>query len=147
MMNAASGSATRLAATALDTLAGARRAVAIGALLAALAVAAGAFGAHGLRAHLSPEALAVFDTGARYHLIHALAMVAAGLVRAVGGNRAADWAAAAFALGIALFSGSLYALSLTGQRALGMVAPLGGLSFILGWLLIAVSARAAAVRR
>src|SRR5688572_6872784 len=110
---------------------------ALGALSAALAVAAGAFGAHALRDRLAPAALAVFDTGVRYHLVHALALLALGL----GGRRlepgAARWVGILFTLGTVLFAGSLYALALGGPRTLGMVTPLGGICFLAGWLLFA----------
>ena len=110
---------------------------AIGATLGGLGVAAGAFGAHGLKARLTPEMLAVFETGARYQLIHALALLAvawAGTRWASPAITAAGWL---FVAGIFLFSGSLYALSLTGVRVLGAVTPFGGVAFIAGWLALA----------
>lgn len=110
---------------------------ALGAALGALAVALGAFGAHVLRGRLAPDMLAVFDTAARYHLVHALALVVAGLAAGRPGGGAARAAAILFALGIALFSGSLYALALTGARAWGAVTPLGGLALIAGWIALA----------
>src|SRR5690348_2849747 len=85
-------------------------------LLAAIAVAAGAFGAHGLRGRLDPAALAVFETAARYHLIHAFAAVFAADRSLRGGGPGAAWAAALFVAGVALFSGSLYVLALGGPR-------------------------------
>ncbi len=102
-----------------------------------LGVALGAFGAHGLRGFLAgkPDAdqrLAWWQTGAQYHLVHALAI---GLAAAVSG--AAAWL---FLGGIALFSGSLYVMTLTGKRALGAVTPLGGLLFLAGWVAIVVAA-------
>jgi uncharacterized membrane protein YgdD (TMEM256/DUF423 family) len=109
----------------------------IGAVSGALGVAAGAFGAHTLKMRLSPDMLAVFETGVRYHLIHALALLAV----AWAGTRWKSWAVVAagwlFVAGIVLFSGSLYALSLSGVRALGAITPLGGVAFIVGWLLLA----------
>lgn len=107
--------------------------VALGALNAALAVVAGAFGAHALRSRLEPRMLEVFETGARYHLIHAVAMVVMGLLA----SRAAATSGWIFQAGIVLFSGSLYALALTGTKALGAITPLGGLCFIVGWLYLA----------
>jgi uncharacterized membrane protein YgdD (TMEM256/DUF423 family) len=104
--------------------------VALGALNAAIAVAAGAFAAHGLRERLEPRALEVFETGARYHMYHALAMVLAGVLAGTRGVPAAGWL---FQAGIVLFSGSLYALALTDVKALGAVTPLGGLAFLAGW--------------
>ena len=113
---------------------------AVGALLAAAAVGVGAFGAHGLRTRVDAEMLAVFETGARYHMYHALALLAVGWAstRWPGGLvTAAGWL---FIVGIVLFSGSLYTMTLTGARWLGAITPLGGLSFILGWVLLALSA-------
>lgn len=100
---------------------------------AALAVAAGAFAAHGLRDRLEPRVLDVFETGARYHMYHALAIIAAGLLAA----RGPGWL---FQAGIVLFSGSLYALALTGVKGFGAVTPIGGLLFLVGWLWLAVAA-------
>lgn len=113
--------------------------IAIGALNAALAVAAGAFAAHGLRERLDARALEVFETGARYHMYHALALIAAGVVAssAVRGAQIAGWI---FQAGIVLFCGSLYALALTGAKGLGAVTPLGGLAFLVGWLWLAWAA-------
>jgi uncharacterized membrane protein YgdD (TMEM256/DUF423 family) len=112
--------------------------IAIGALNAALAVAAGAFAAHGLRDRLDARALEVFETGARYHMYHALALIAAGVVASSArGAQVAGWI---FQIGIVLFSGSLYALALTGTRGLGAVTPLGGLAFLAGWLWLAWAA-------
>lgn len=109
----------------------------LGALSAGLAVAAGAFGAHGLKARVSPEMLAVFETGARYQMYHALGLLAAAW--AVGrwpaaGAGAAGWC---FVAGTLLFSGSLYLLALGGPRWLGAVTPFGGLCFLAGWALLA----------
>ena len=106
---------------------------ALGSASALVAVAAGAFGAHGLRARLSPDLLAVFETAARYQMYHALALLAVGwaVTRWPG-----PWPVRAgwlFAVGTLLFSGSLYALALSGMRWLGAVTPLGGLAFIAGW--------------
>ena len=98
-----------------------------------LAVAAGAFAAHGLKGSLDSHALEIFETGARYHMYHALAMGLAAF--AIRGNAAAPGqiAAAFFLAGIVLFSGSLYLLALTGMRALAFVTPVGGLAFLIGW--------------
>lgn len=114
--------------------------VALGAVLAGLAVAAGAFGAHGLRHRLDADLLAVFETGARYHMYHALALV---LVGWAAGRWPASRAALAgwlFVAGILLFSGSLYVLALSGARWLGAVTPLGGLCFLAGWAVLAWAA-------
>jgi uncharacterized membrane protein YgdD (TMEM256/DUF423 family) len=102
----------------------------IAAINGALAVIAGAFAAHGLQEHVSLEALSVFETGARYHMYHALAIALAALVPARG-------AAAAFLAGIVLFSGSLYVLALTGLHLMVWITPVGGLCFIVGWVLLA----------
>jgi uncharacterized membrane protein YgdD (TMEM256/DUF423 family) len=116
------------------------RIIAIGALLGALAVALGAFGAHGLRARVTPELLEVYETAVRYHFYHALALVFAGLwAERVGATVVPPGlipAAICFVLGIAVFSGSLYLLVLTGMRWLGAITPLGGLALIAGWLLL-----------
>jgi uncharacterized membrane protein YgdD (TMEM256/DUF423 family) len=105
-----------------------------GALAAFLAVTLGAFAAHGLRARLAPDLLAVFETGVRYQMYHALALLVAGVLaerRAQPALRVAGWS---FACGMLLFSGSLYALSLSGVRALGAITPAGGVAFLIGWL-------------
>jgi uncharacterized membrane protein YgdD (TMEM256/DUF423 family) len=111
----------------------------VGAVSALLAVAAGAFGAHGLRGRVSPEMLAVFETGARYQMYHALALVLVGVAGARGVESgllgAAGWC---FVAGTVLFSGSLYGLALT-QAPLGIVTPFGGLCFLGGWGLLAVA--------
>ncbi len=105
-----------------------------GALFGCTAVAAGAFGAHGLKARLDPDALAIFDTAARYQLMHALALFACAWVGQQWPGPAARASAVLFALGIVLFSGSLYALSLGGPRLLGAITPLGGLLLLSAWL-------------
>ena len=105
----------------------------LGAVSAFIAVAAGAFGAHALRARLAPDLLAVFETGARYQMYHALALLAVAwaCTRWPGSiTNAAGWL---FVAGTLLFSGSLYALALTGVRQLGAITPLGGLCFLAGW--------------
>lgn len=116
----------------------ARRTLTLAALAGALAVMTGAFGAHALRAKLTPDLLAVWQTALQYHFWHALALGLIGVLtlhrpdsRAL---RSAGWL---MLLGLLLFSGSLYALALTGVRGLGAVTPLGGLAFIGGWLALA----------
>jgi uncharacterized membrane protein YgdD (TMEM256/DUF423 family) len=109
----------------------------LGALSGALAVALGAFAAHGLRSRTGADALATFETGARYHMYHALALLAVAWACA---RWPSAWACAAgwlFVAGTVLFSGSLYLLAITGVRALGAITPFGGLAFILGWLALA----------
>jgi uncharacterized membrane protein YgdD (TMEM256/DUF423 family) len=117
----------------------ARLAATIGALCAALGIALGAFGAHALRSHLEPRDLETFETAVRYQMYHAFALFGAAwlLSRDVPYAAAAAWA---FVAGIVIFSGSLYLLVATGQRWLGAVTPLGGLSFIAGWILLALAA-------
>ena len=112
---------------------------ALGAVLAGLAVAAGAFGAHGLRDRLAPDLLAVFETAARYQMYHALALLAVAWAVERWPDGAASVAGWFFVAGIAVFSGSLYVLALTGTRWLGAVTPLGGLCFLVGWALLAWS--------
>jgi len=109
----------------------------LGSVAAFLAVTLGAFGAHGLRGRLSPDMLAVFETGVRYHMYHALAILLVGLVM----GRLSGWliqtAGWCFVAGIVLFSGSLYALALSGVTILGAVTPLGGVAFLAGWACLA----------
>ena len=114
--------------------------IAAGALNGALAVMAGAFGAHGLKAKLAPELLATWHTGAEYHMYHALALVLAGVVAGAAPTTTLNAAGIALAAGMLLFSGSLYLLALTGVKWLGAITPLGGLAFIAGWLLLAHAA-------
>jgi uncharacterized membrane protein YgdD (TMEM256/DUF423 family) len=112
----------------------------IAAVSALIGVAAGAFGAHGLKDRLSPEMLAAFEVGVRYQMYHAFALVVVSwaLTRWPGTLLiASGWL---FVLGTLLFSGSLYLLSLSGVRWLGAITPLGGLAFLAGWLILAWSA-------
>lgn len=112
----------------------------VGAVAGFLAVSLGAFAAHGLRARLSPDMVAVFETGVRYHMYHALAIILVALIlgRLDGWLiRAAGWA---FAVGIVVFSGSLYLLAVTGVTVLGAITPVGGLAFLVGWAFLAVAA-------
>jgi len=117
----------------------------LGAVNAFLAVAAGAFGAHALKKRLDPDLLAIFETGARYHMYHALGLFAVAWLAARGAPvaNASGWS---MQLGIVLFSGSLYALALTGVRGLGAITPLGGLAFLAGWALLAWGAFSVANR-
>jgi uncharacterized membrane protein YgdD (TMEM256/DUF423 family) len=121
------------------------------ALVAAAGVALGAFGAHGLEGRLQKlghgsnvaQRMAWFETGVRYHMYHALALVAvAAIASRASATTGYSFAAAAFLLGIALFSGSLYAMTFGDDawRKLGMVTPLGGLAFLVGWIALAVTA-------
>ena len=115
----------------------------LGAVSALVAVAAGAFGAHGLRARLTPEYLAVFETAARYQMYHALGLLAVAWAVTRWPGSLAGWAGWLFVVGTVLFSGSLYTLALTGARWLGAITPLGGVAFLAGWvcLILAVPRR------
>jgi uncharacterized membrane protein YgdD (TMEM256/DUF423 family) len=112
----------------------------LGAINGFLAVAAGAFGAHGLKTRVSADMLAVFETGARYQMYHALALLAAGWIAAQAPSWMAAGAGWCFLVGIILFSGSLYALSLSGLRWLGAITPFGGTAMLIGWALLAAAA-------
>jgi uncharacterized membrane protein YgdD (TMEM256/DUF423 family) len=113
-----------------------------GSALMLLGVALGAFGAHGLKRALSPEGKSVYQTAVLYHLIHGLALLAVGALATLKPMepliRNAGWA---FVTGIVLFSGSLYLLSLTGIKKLGIITPFGGLAFLIGWACLALAAR------
>jgi len=113
----------------------------LGAISGFVAVAAGAFGAHGLRERLSPDLLAVFETATRYQIYHALALL---IVASAAARDGFGWALMAsgwlFVAGTILFSGSLYALALSGVRQLGVITPLGGLALLAGWAFLAWSA-------
>jgi len=111
--------------------------VVIGSLVALLGVAGGAFGAHGLKNRLTPDMLAVFETGVRYQLIHALALLAVAWACSRWPGRAASAAGFLFLIGIVVFSGSLYLLALTGVRSFGAVTPVGGVAFLAGWACLA----------
>src|ERR1041384_7528803 len=115
----------------------------IGSLSAFVAVALGAYAAHGLKARLSPEMLATFETGARYQMYHALALLAVGWACTRWPGAAVNASGWLFVAGTLLFSGSLYALALTGTRALGAITPFGGLAFLAGWLCLAWASIAA----
>jgi uncharacterized membrane protein YgdD (TMEM256/DUF423 family) len=114
--------------------------IAAGCVAALLAVAIGAFGAHGLKTRIAPDLLAVYKTGVEYHFYHALGLIMVGLagiqLPQSAYLRSAGWAMAA---GIVLFSGSLYLLSLTGQTWLGAITPFGGAAFIVAWALFAAA--------
>ncbi len=112
---------------------------AAGCFAAAAGVALGAFGAHGLRARVTPEALAIWETGVRYQLVHALGLLAVGWAGARWPGALVATAGWLFVAGILIFSGSLYLLVLTGQRWLGAITPVGGLALIAGWILLGLS--------
>ena len=118
----------------------ARLFLAIGAIFALIAVGLGAFGAHGLKERLSPEMLAIWKTGVEYHVYHALGLLAVGLLaihlpesRLLRGS---GWLMTA---GVLIFSGSLYALALSGVRVLGAITPIGGVAFLAAWVLFAMA--------
>jgi uncharacterized membrane protein YgdD (TMEM256/DUF423 family) len=113
---------------------------ALGALAAFLGVALGAFAAHGLKARLDATMLATFETGVRYHMYHALALLAVGWAATRWPGALVNASGWLFVAGIVLFSGSLYVLSLTGVRWLGTLAPFGGIAFLGGWLCLAWAA-------
>ncbi|HSD10973.1 MAG TPA: DUF423 domain-containing protein [Candidatus Binatia bacterium] len=106
----------------------------IGSLAALVGVLAGAFGAHGLKSHVGAERMEIFEVAVRYQMYHAIGLIIAGILDA----RQAGWC---FFGGILLFSGSLYLVVWTDQRWLGAVTPLGGVFFLLGWLLLAIRSR------
>jgi uncharacterized membrane protein YgdD (TMEM256/DUF423 family) len=110
----------------------------MGAFLAFLAVAIGAFGAHGLKPFLSAHMVTVFETGVRYHMYHSLGVLISGWAYVSWNSPLFRYAALAFMLGILFFSGSLYVLSLTEVRWLGAITPLGGLLFLIGWGLLGI---------
>jgi uncharacterized membrane protein YgdD (TMEM256/DUF423 family) len=111
-----------------------------GAVAGFVGVALGAFGAHGLRGRLSPEMLAVFETGVRYHLYHALALLLTAVAAGRVDSRAVVAAGWLFVAGIVLFSGSLYLLAVTGMTVLGAITPIGGVALLAGWICLAVAA-------
>jgi uncharacterized membrane protein YgdD (TMEM256/DUF423 family) len=112
----------------------------IAAVFGVLGVGLGAFGAHGLRGRLSPDMLAVFETGVRYHLYHTLALLAVAVLVPRLDGRALSAAGWLFTAGIVVFSGSLYVLATTGITTLGAITPLGGLAFLAGWIALAIAA-------
>ncbi len=105
-------------------------------ILLAMAVAIGAFGAHGLKSHLSGEMMQVYKTGVEYHFYHALGLLLIGVLSVTMPSGLLNWPAIFLTAGIILFSGSLYVLAITGIKWIGAITPLGGLSFIIGWVLL-----------
>lgn len=112
----------------------------VGALMGLVGVGLGAFGAHGLKGRLSPEMLAVFETAVRYQMYHALALLATAVLMSRSEGRAVLVAGWSFTAGILIFSGSLYALALTGVTMLGAITPIGGLAFLVGWAALMIAA-------
>lgn len=116
--------------------------VKIGAIAAMLAVAIGAFGAHGLKDKLADDMLDVYETGVHYHMFHAVGILLVALLHdRLPGRKLVLWSARLLLVGIVLFSGSLYALAISGVDALGAITPLGGVAFIAGWICLALAAR------
>lgn len=119
-----------------------RQWICIGAFSAAMSVALGAFGAHGLKGHLPPESLKAFETGVQYQFYHSLGLILTGIIVSSDNPSPllvlAGWLMLA---GILLFSGSLYVLSVTGIGGIGIVTPFGGVAFIVAWLLLAIGIR------
>lgn len=114
--------------------------VMLGALSGAVGVGAGAFGAHALRARLEPRMLEVFETGARYQMYHAIGLLAVAWVASRWPGSLSTASGWLFVAGTVLFSGSLYAMALTGVRVLGAITPIGGVCFIAGWVCLALAA-------
>ena len=112
---------------------------AIGAILMAIGIALGAFGAHGLQDKLSEKYMAVYQTGVLYHLIHALGIILVGLLAQHHPSPLINKAGGLMLLGVILFSGSLYALSISGISKLGIITPFGGLAFIVAWIMLATA--------
>ncbi|MBY0218297.1 DUF423 domain-containing protein [Paenibacillus illinoisensis] len=111
----------------------------VGAVMTMLSVAIGAFGAHMLKEKIGADAIAVYETGVQYHMIHAVALLIVGLTAGqLGVSSKLKWAARLLFIGIIVFSGSLYVLSITGIKVLGAITPIGGVAFIAGWLLFAL---------
>ena len=108
-------------------------------ILLALAVAIGAFGAHGLKAHLSTAMMQIYKTGVEYQCYHALGLLLIGILSISMPSGLLNWSAILLTIGIIMFSGSLYVLAITGIKWLGAITPLGGLSFIAGWILLFVA--------
>ncbi len=110
------------------------------ALSGAVTVSLGAFAAHGLKAHLPPYLLGVFETGVQYQAWHTLAIFGCAILARILPSKGVSYAALFFVAGIILFSGSLYALALTGIKWFGPITPMGGVCFIIGWVALAVAA-------
>ena len=112
----------------------------VGALMGFVGVGLGAFGAHALRGRLSPEMLAIFETAVRYQMYHAIALLAVAAMMSRVDGRSVVIAGWSFIVGILIFSGSLYALALTGVTMLGAITPVGGLALLAGWVALAIAA-------
>lgn len=118
-----------------------RKWIGVGAILVMLSVMIGAFGAHMLKPIIGEDKITVYETGVQYHMIHALGIICIGIIaKLLGESKLLLWAARLLLIGIILFSGSLYALSITSLGPLGAITPLGGVCFIAGWICLAVTA-------
>jgi uncharacterized membrane protein YgdD (TMEM256/DUF423 family) len=117
----------------------ARKTLAIAGALIALATILGAFGAHALKSQLTPDKLQVYETAVRYHFLHALGLLAIGVLLRSADSGLLRWSAILVLVGIVLFSGSLYLLTFGAPRPFGIVTPVGGLALIVGWILFAVT--------
>lgn len=113
--------------------------IAVGAVFGGVGVALGAFGAHALKGRLTPHMLSVFEIGIKYQMYHALALVLLGLLAIKVDNWMLKASGVSFAVGILLFSGSLYGLALSDNRSLGVVTPFGGVCFLIGWIMLGIS--------
>lgn len=112
-----------------------------GSISAFLAVGLGAFGAHILKSKLSQEMMEVYQTGIHYHIFHSLGLILIGIIAYwISQSPLVNWSGGLILAGIIIFSGSLYVLSITGIRTLGAITPIGGVAFIVGWLLLAYAA-------
>jgi len=118
-----------------------RRFILLGAIMMALAVAIGAFGAHGLKSVVSEEMLVIYHTGVEYHFYHALGLFVVAFVANFYENKKVKFAGYFMLFGIFIFSGSLYTLSITGITLLGAITPIGGTLFIISWILLALSVK------
>ena len=114
--------------------------ISISAILGLIGVALGAFGAHGLKERLSADMMSVYQTGSQYHLIHALALLGIGILARQMDVTAIKVAGISMIFGILVFSGSLYALAISGVRILGAITPIGGVGFMIGWAALALAA-------
>lgn len=113
----------------------------VAAISGLLAVALGAFGAHGLKAIISPEMLEVYKTGVQYQFYHTFALLAVGILMNFNQSNALKWSATLFIIGMILFSGSLYVLAISGIKALGFITPFGGVTWLAAWVLLFVHCR------
>lgn len=118
-----------------------KRILTIAAISGIVAVALGAFGAHGLKKIIDSDMLEVYKTGVQYQFYHTFALLAVGILMQFRQSKALNWSAYLFMAGIVLFSGSLYALAISGIKVLGAITPIGGVAFIAGWILLAVHVR------